>query len=178
MRAPPHTQIRRLGPGDVHAYRDLMLHAYEASPESFTSSRAERERLPLSWWENRLSDSPQATDAVFGSLTAQGLIGVCALARQTGEKTAHKVKVLGMFVHPSARGSGHGAALLSTVLAFALELPHARIAQLTVSEGNEAAITLYERQGFKAFGTEPMAVALANGYVNKIHMWRQLKENR
>jgi len=39
-----------------------MLAAYTAHPDAFTSSVAEREKLPLSWWEARLSSSPDAKE--------------------------------------------------------------------------------------------------------------------
>jgi len=46
------------------------------------------------------------------------------------------------------------------------------VVQLTVSDVNAAARALYEGCGFTAFGVEPMAVALGDGYVDKVHMWR------
>lgn len=175
MQSNPPTTIRRLGPDDVQAYRDLMLLAYDASPESFTSTRREREQLPVSWWENRLSKAAGASEFVYGAIDGEMLVGVCGMSRQTGDKTAHKVKVLGMFVRESARGSGLGAALLSAIIDHALKMPGTAIAQLTVSQGNASAIRLYEQHGFTAFGTEPMAVAVADAYVDKIHMWRELQ---
>lgn len=49
--------IRSLGANDAEAYRALMLEAYGAYPQAFTSSVAERALMPLSWWEKRV-DSP------------------------------------------------------------------------------------------------------------------------
>ena len=46
-----------------------------------------------------------------------------------------------------------------------------RLITLTVTEGNAPAITLYERCGFRPFGTEPMAIATPEGYKAKVHMW-------
>jgi RimJ/RimL family protein N-acetyltransferase len=43
-----------------------------------------------------------------------------------------------------------------------------------VSQGNQAAQALYQRCGFVAFGLEPFAVRVHNGYVAKVHMWRQV----
>ncbi|MBS0426345.1 MAG: GNAT family N-acetyltransferase, partial [Proteobacteria bacterium] len=45
--------VRRLAPADAPAYRALMLDAYARHPEAFTSTVAEREPLPLAWWEAR-----------------------------------------------------------------------------------------------------------------------------
>lgn len=44
--------IRPLQASDALAYRALMLEAYGAYPQAFTSSVAERAAMPLSWWEN------------------------------------------------------------------------------------------------------------------------------
>jgi len=170
----PNARIRRLVPQDAPHYRELMLHAYQASPESFTSTRRERELLPLAWWTDRLSDSPTADTLVFGAFDAGTLLGVAGLSRQTGEKTMHKVKILGIFVTEAARGSGLGARLLAAALGHAREMPGTTVAQLTVSRGNEAAIRLYESQGFATFGVEPRAVSLPDSYIEKIHMWREL----
>ena len=49
--------IRALGAADAETYRALMLEAYGAYPQAFTSSVAERAAMPLSWWQKRL-DNP------------------------------------------------------------------------------------------------------------------------
>jgi hypothetical protein len=53
--------IQRLGTAWAPAYRQLMLEAYTAHPEAFTSSPQERESLPLSWWEGRLQEGAPGT---------------------------------------------------------------------------------------------------------------------
>ena len=62
--------VRTLGTHDAKAYRALMLEAYGAYPQAFTSSVAERAAMPLSWWEKRLS-SP--LDRLLGAKRALGL---------------------------------------------------------------------------------------------------------
>jgi ribosomal protein S18 acetylase RimI-like enzyme len=41
---------------------------------------------------------------------------------------------------------------------------------LTVTEGNEPAINLYQSVGFKVFGTEPMAILTPSGFKAKVYM--------
>ena len=65
--------IRTLGANDAEAYRALMLEAYGAYPQAFTSSVAERARMPLNWWEKRLQ-SP--LDQVLGAFEGQTLAGI------------------------------------------------------------------------------------------------------
>jgi ribosomal protein S18 acetylase RimI-like enzyme len=75
---------------------------------------------------------------------------------------------------PSARGLGAGKALLQAAVAAAASRAGVRVATLTVTEGNAPAIALYEACGFKAFGTEPMAIATPGGFKSKVHMWLEL----
>ena len=50
-----------------------------------------------------------------------------------------------------------------------------RIVQLTVTDGNRAARTMYEQCGFVPFGLEPFAMAVGAGFMSKIHMWREIE---
>jgi RimJ/RimL family protein N-acetyltransferase len=49
------------------------------------------------------------------------------------------------------------------------------LVQLTVTQGNQGAQGLYERQGFTPFGVEPCAVAVGERFVSKVHMWCDLR---
>lgn len=166
--------IRRLLPSDAPAYRSLMLDAYARHPEAFTSSAGERTALPLSWWEARTSGDPLASEMVFGAFDAGRLVGVAGLSFETREKTRHKANLFGMYVAPEARQGGLGRQLVEAVLEHARRRSGVRLIQLTVSDGNDGARMLYERCGFVQFGLEPMAMALGDGFVAKVHMWRAL----
>lgn len=162
---------RRLAPPDAPAYRKLMLEAYERHPDAFTSSAAERAALPLRFWEERLD--PAADETVFGAFLDGALAGAAGLAFESREKVRHKARLFGMYVAPAARQHGIGRALVDAVLA------HARdrgvvVVQLTVTDGNAAAISLYQRCGFTRFGLEPYAVAVGDRFVSKLHLWRKL----
>jgi len=164
--------IRRLFPADAEAYRALMLEGYARHPDAFTSTAAEREALSLSWWQKRLDASPSAEQVVFGAFDGDVLAGAAGLQFQAREKARHKADLFGMYVAPSARGTGFGRQLVVAILEEAAAREGVRIVQLTVTEGNAAAQTLYERCGFQPFGVEPYAVALGTGYLSKVHMWR------
>ena len=49
--------------------------------------------------------------------------------------------------------------------------------QLTVSESNEPARSLYAKRGFRQFGVEPLAIAVGDEYVGKVHMWRPVESS-
>jgi hypothetical protein len=89
--------IRRLQPADAADYRALMLQAYERHPDAFTSNVAERARLPLGWWEARVSKDADVHEVVFGAFDASGLAGVAGLMFDTREKVRHKANLFGMY---------------------------------------------------------------------------------
>jgi ribosomal protein S18 acetylase RimI-like enzyme len=163
-------QVVPLAASDVAGYRELMLHAYTVEPDAFTSTPQERAAEPPSWWLKRLED-PAGLSLAFGAFRDGRLVGAVTLEFSTKPKTRHKAHLIGMFVHESCRGLGAGSALVQAALAAARARPAIRQITLTVTEGNAAAIDLYERCGFRAFGTEPMAVAVAGGFKAKVHMW-------
>ncbi len=166
--------IRRLVPADAPSYRELMLEAYARHPDAFTSSAAERAALPTAWWEARLTEAADAREIVTGAFAGAGLAGVAGIAFETREKARHKATLFGMYVRPGHRQSGFGAGLVHAVLDLARARPGVVLVQLTVTEGNHAAQALYERCGFVPFGLEPRAVSVDDGYVAKVHMWRDL----
>ena len=166
--------VRRLTPADAHYYRWLMLEAYAQHPEAYTSTPDERAALPFHWWQSRLSAEPDAQEIVLGAFDGPALVGSVGVAFEQRTKARHKAFIFGMYVAPPARRTGIATRLLDAALASAQARPGVGLAQLTVTAGNHEARALYERAGFVVYGEEPYAVALTDGYVAKLHMWRDL----
>ena len=164
----------RLIPGDAVLYRALMLQASAQHPDAFTSSVAEREALPLSWWQARLGTAPDAKDVVFGAFQSGVLVGAVGLAFDTREKVRHKATLFGMVVSAAQRRLGLGQQLVAAALDCARSRPGVQLVQLTVTQGNAQAHALYARNGFAEFGVEPYAVAVGQEFVSKVHMWCRL----
>ncbi|WP_455930453.1 N-acetyltransferase family protein [Pseudomonas fluorescens] len=164
--------IRKLGANDAEAYRALMLEAYGAYPQAFTSSVAERARMPLSWWEKRI-ESP--LDYLLGAFEGSVLAGIVGLAFEPREKARHKVTLFGMYVTEAYQRKGLGHQLVESALDAARRQPGVKLIQLTVTAGNDAAFALYQRCGFIQYGLEPLAVRVGIEYFDKIHMWRELR---
>ncbi|AZF03970.1 GNAT family N-acetyltransferase [Pseudomonas sp. R5-89-07] len=164
--------IRRLNACDADAYRALMLEAYGAYPQAFTSSVAERAAMPLNWWQKRL-DNP--LDCVLGGFDGARLAGIVGLAYEPREKARHKVTLFGMYVTQASQHKGMGRRLVEAALVEARRQPHLKLIQLTVTAGNDVALALYQRCGFVQYGLEPLAVRVGVEYFDKIHMWRELK---
>ena len=76
-----------------------------------------------------------------------------------------------MFVDPGVRGRGVARARVEAVLREARATPQLEVVQLTVTDTNAPALRLYRACGFRAFGTEPFAVRVGDGFVAKAHMW-------
>ncbi|EZI28864.1 GNAT family N-acetyltransferase [Pseudomonas extremaustralis] len=165
--------IRALGASDADAYRALMLEAYGAYPQAFTSSVAERAAMPLSWWEKRLENP---LDRVLGAYVGAELAGIVGLAFEPREKARHKVTLFGMYVTAAHQQQGLGRRLVEAALDEARKHPRLKVIQLTVTAGNAAAFALYRRCGFIQFGLEPLAVRVGVEYFDKLHLWRELQE--
>ena len=80
-----------------------------------------------------------------------------------------------MYVPSEMRQAGVGKSLVLAVLEEARKRSGVRLVQITVTQGNDSAQSLYERCGFVPFGVEPFAIAVGSDYVAKIHMWCDLR---
>lgn len=163
-------RIRRLAPGDASAYRTLRLRALREFPQAFTSSYAEDEKLPVEASAKRLSSDHRK---FWGAFDGDELCGMVGLERETRAKNRHKAKVVGMYVAQEQTGRGIGGSLMRALIDDArwcgLEL-----LVLTVTEGEGSALRLYERSGFRSFGTEPRAIKVDGRAYAKTHMYLEL----
>lgn len=166
--------IAVLSASDAPRYRALMLHAYAAAADAFTSTPEERAAEPESWWVKRIAD-PKGFSVSFGAFRGEQLIGTVTVEFSGKPKTRHKALIIGMFVVEPERGRGVAKSLVKAALEAALSRPEVRVVTLTATEGNRAAIALYESFGFQAFGVEPMAICTPQGFRPKVHMWLALR---
>jgi len=150
-----------------------MLEAYVQAADAFTSTAEERQAEPLSWWVNRIA-APSGLSQSFGAFHGQLLVGTVAIEYSAKPKTRHSALVIGMYVKPAARRLGVGAMLMRAAMIAAQARPELRMLRLTVTEGNEPAVRLYQSVGFTAWGTEPLAIYTTAGYKGKVHMAMQL----
>ena len=166
-------RVSALTASDAPQYRELMLEAYVQAADAFTSTAEERAKEPLSWWVNRIASASGLSQS-FGAFQAEQLVGTVALEYSAKSKTQHSALVIGMYIRPAARRLGAGAKLMQAAISAARARPGLRVLRLTVTQGNEAAVRLYESVGFSAWGVEPMAILTPSGYKAKVHMAMQL----
>jgi ribosomal protein S18 acetylase RimI-like enzyme len=156
--------VRMLGPADATLYRALRLRALREHPDAFTSSWEEERQQPAEAAAQRLAAHP-----FWGAYRQAELYGFVGLQREPRTKNRHKATVMGMYVAPELAGQGVGRKLLEALIAHA-RLNGTESLVLTVTDGNQRAVRLYESAGFRSFGIEPDAIRVAGRPLAKNHM--------
>ena len=150
-----------------------MLEAYASAADAFTATVEERAKEPESWWVRRIGH-PQGLQVSFEAEIEDGLVGTVALEYAGKPETRHSALLIGMYIRQHARGRCSGRLRLDAALSHAYERAGVQIVTLTVTEGNQHAIRLYEGAGFVAWGTQPLAIATPSALKGKVHMSRAL----
>ena len=166
-------EIRALTEDDAGTFQALRLNALRECPSAFSSSYGEECDIPIEAISARIAGT--ADRRLFGAFDQSGLVGCIGLQRETKLKHAHKAQIWGMYVAPLHRNQGIGRALIVNVLDFAAAMPGLRNITLSVTRGNSAAVMLYEKMGFTAFGVEPDAMLIDNQLHDEVHMIRSAK---
>jgi ribosomal protein S18 acetylase RimI-like enzyme len=140
------SDIRDARPGDVPAILGLIrdLAAYEREPDAVRNTEQQLHR-------SLFGDDPH----VFAHVVEDTLpgedrprvvgIAVWFLSYSTWEGT-HGIHLEDLYVHPRARGAGHGKALLCNLARIAVERGYARL-EWSVLDWNEPAIGFYDSLG-------------------------------
>jgi ribosomal protein S18 acetylase RimI-like enzyme len=159
--------IRQLSSEDRAAFMDLRTEGLHRDPDSFRVTIDDDEALGEIYWADRLD-----RDVVVGFEHNGELLGIGGLQRFSGEKLAHKALIWGMYVRPTARGSGVADAVVKALINLAPV--GVRQLQLTVMAHNMRARSLYERHGFMLFAIEPASVRIGDQFLDEALMWRPL----
>lgn len=162
-------RIARLRPSDAEVFRTIRLAALKTTPEAFGSTYEIEAARPVSAFADGLSAS-----VVFGAFVDQRIVGMAGLKQEAGPKVSHKAVIWGFYVEPDWQGRGAGSALLAALIEMARDVVEQLT--LTVVEGNDAAIALYTKFGFAAYGVEPRALKTSAGYINEVLMALRLPQ--
>jgi GNAT superfamily N-acetyltransferase len=144
--------VRRIRADEGLALRAVRLAALSADPLAFGSTLERELPLPEAHWRQRSEEAASGTGSTI-YLAADldrapyGMLG--AFTPEDGSR-----HLWGMWVDPSRRGRGVGAALLNAVLAWCQEVHPPGPVWLDVNPDQRRAVRLYERQGFGWTGTE------------------------
>jgi ribosomal protein S18 acetylase RimI-like enzyme len=133
------SEVRRLGPDDWEAFREIRLRALADSPDAFGSTLERERAFTEDDWRQRLS-GPVAVVEDPAPVAVGGIF--------LNDDVPH---VWGMWTDPAHRGRGHARRILDEVL------PPGRTSQLDVNVTNPGARAVYERYGFVGTGVlEPL----------------------
>ncbi|HEX5657865.1 MAG TPA: GNAT family N-acetyltransferase [Polyangiales bacterium] len=121
---------------DWQQWRTLRLAALAESPQAFGSRYAEWAQADEARWRQRLS---------HGQNWIASLDEPCAMV--SGMPAGEGVNLIGLWVAPQSRRRGLAAALLETVIAWAITTGAAQV-ELEVKQRNHEARRIYTRRGF------------------------------
>lgn len=165
---PERVEVRRLRAlelPDYKALRDAMLAAH---PDAFTSDAAAESGKPAPAYLPRLGlDRPQGGQFTLGAWNGRSLVGAVSCERDMRLKVRHIGHLIGMMVADHAAGRGIGGALLQACISEARAAEGLELITLSVTAGNAVAEHLYQRAGFRRYGTQPRAVKLDGRYHDK-----------
>ena len=164
--------IRALAAADLPAYKSLRDEMLFAHPEASTSDATEEVvKEPADYLQRLGLDRRERGQFVLGAWRGERLVGTVGLERDRRRKGRHIGHIVGMMVRPEARGHGVGRELLEALIGEARRTEGMEMLTLTVTDGNTAAVGLYETSGFVRYGLLVRAIRLANGrYHDKLHM--------
>ncbi len=151
--------VRRLSPDEWQAFREIRLAALKDAPYAFGSTwEHEMERSDEEWRQALTSRTRfvAVRDGQVVGLAAGGDSGPDGVAALTS-----------LWVDPRARGRGVGDKLVISVTDWARDAGYKQLV-LWVTEGNQHAEALYERNGFTRTGdviSEPR---------REFEMWRRI----
>jgi ribosomal protein S18 acetylase RimI-like enzyme len=143
-----YESIRRAQSGDEPALRQLRIQALSDAPTAFGSTLDRELNRSAAEWARWLT--PTATFLLEVEGVPKGL--AAGVPDQTDPGLVY---LMAMWLHPALRGSGAADRLVHAVLTWATSIG-ADLIQLDVIQGNEAAIRLYERHGFRPTGHTAM----------------------
>ena len=167
--------IRRLGAADLRAYKVLRDAMLEGHPAAFTSdAQAEGHRRADDYLPRLGLERSDGGHLLLGAWQGTSLLGAIGLERDTRSKVRHIGHVVGMMVSDAAQGRGIGRMLLDALIDEARGPAELEMLTLTVTDGNANAVRLYERSGFREFGTLHRAIRVGDRYHDKIYMVKSL----
>ena len=158
-------QIRSLELNDWTQFRLLRLEALQQHPEAFGASLEEEFLLTDEMFREGYSKSE-----IFGAFSKDNetLVGCAGFFIYSSLKMQHRGCLFSMYTKEDYRNQGIADALIKKVIEHAKK----RVIQLhlTVVTTNKAAIRLYEKNGFRIYGTEPQSLKISDQFYDEHFM--------
>lgn len=152
--------IKLLGKDDLSAWKSLRLEALQSCPEAFGSSYEEEVRHTDAEWESGLKRSN-----IFGAFVDGMLVAAAGFFVMDRLKTKHRGILFGTYTKPSHRRKGFASSVVEAIVAHAKE--HVLQVHLTCHKNNLAPLSLYQKHGFKIYGTEPKSLKIGDKFYDE-----------
>ncbi len=152
--------IRLLEQSDWQAFKTLRMKALLEHPESFGASFNEESKLTAEASQQQFNSSD-----LFGAFINNELVGCAGFFIYSPEKMHHRGCIFSMYTNATFRGRGTADALVKTVIAHAKK--HVLQLHLTVVTSNHTAIRLYQKNGFRIYGTEPRSLKIDDQFYDE-----------
>jgi len=156
---------------DYPAYDALRGMALDVVPEAFGSTNQEENPHRKNRFESNVTHQESFIMGAFDEAELVGMVGFMKFGKI---KIQHKGMIWGMFVKPEMQGRGVGSELMKKLLEKAAQIDHLLKINLDVNAENQAAIHLYEKMGFIAFGQEKNALFVNNKMYDTILMSKSI----
>jgi ribosomal protein S18 acetylase RimI-like enzyme len=140
--------VRPFAAHEWRLLRELRLRALAEAPDAFARTLAEEEGRADETWGRLLAESI-ASPAACSLVAERGGEPVGLAYGRLADEAPEVAHLYSMWVAPTARRAGVGRALVEAVAAWARGCDARRLV-LGVTEGNTAAVRLYEATGFSA----------------------------
>jgi ribosomal protein S18 acetylase RimI-like enzyme len=138
-------------------------------PQYFGSTYEEEILNPKFMFETFIEDS-SPDHVMFGAFDDRRLIGITGFNRTARQRAMHRGEVVQVYVDSNYRGQNIGEKLIRQLLDYAFNLEGIEQVQLSVIAGNQSAIKLYEKIGFKTFGVQPRYFKAGDTYMDQQFM--------
>jgi ribosomal protein S18 acetylase RimI-like enzyme len=163
MSGSPDWSIRALGAADLAAYRVLRLDALRLHPRAYGSSYEEEIEYTSDDFTARWPTPP---GVMLGTFVRERLVGFAGLQVPPKIKQRHKGFIFSVYVDAAFRRLGVAEGLMTAAIT-AARAAGLRYVWLTVTADNDGARRLYERLGFRRFGTEPRGLLVDGAFVDE-----------
>jgi ribosomal protein S18 acetylase RimI-like enzyme len=161
--------FRKLLPQESLLYRSLRLACLENEPDNFGSTFEEESKIVKLKYES-LIEWKLEDHFMFGAFDDAALVGIAGFDRLDGQRTCHRGNVEQVYVDANHRGQNVALRLLRALIDDAFKLEGVEQLQLGVMAGNDAAINLYQKLGFKTYGIQKNYFKVGNRYMDQQFM--------
>lgn len=168
-------RVITVGPERVDSYRALRHRGLREHPEYFGESPENFERKLNDQILERITAQRDQGGCILAAASTTGeLIGMVGLAVDGAGKSRHRGLLWGMYVIPECRGQGAVQALIDELLRRAELISELEQIHLAVATTNEAAVRLYERNGFSTYGIDPRVLKVNDQAFDEYLMVKRL----